>query len=127
MEIPSLIFCRRTTGSVEITADKTVVKATGHKFKWVIDKEPTETEDGYKHEECTVCGFRRNENTVIPATGDVKSEDDSNGEDVEADTSEKSPATGSGYEALALFAVILASGAGISAVGYGRKRKENVE
>ena len=36
-----------------------------HTFKWVIDKEATATEKGSKHEECTVCGARRSENTVI--------------------------------------------------------------
>ncbi len=40
-----------------------------HQFGWITDKEPTETEVGYKHEECNVCEYKRNENTVIPATG----------------------------------------------------------
>ena len=35
----------------------------------MIDKAATGTETGLKHEECTVCGEKRNENTVIPATG----------------------------------------------------------
>lgn len=30
-----------------------------HTFKWVIDKEATETEKGLKHEECTVCGYKK--------------------------------------------------------------------
>ena len=34
-----------------------------HTFEWVIDQEATETVNGIKHEECTVCGFTRNENT----------------------------------------------------------------
>ena len=36
-----------------------------HSFRWVIDKEATATEKGSKHEECTVCGYKRSENTVI--------------------------------------------------------------
>ena len=36
-----------------------------HSFEWVIDKEATEDETGLKHEECTVCGYKQNENTVI--------------------------------------------------------------
>ena len=36
-----------------------------HSFRWVIDKEATVTEKGSKHEECTVCGYKRSENTVI--------------------------------------------------------------
>lgn len=36
-----------------------------HKFKTVTDKQPTATETGLKHEECTVCGYTQNMNTVI--------------------------------------------------------------
>ena len=39
--------------------------AAAHEFAWVIDREPTETEAGVKHEACTVCGFVRNADTVI--------------------------------------------------------------
>ena len=37
-----------------------------HTFVWKVDKAATATETGLKHEECTVCGFERSENTVIP-------------------------------------------------------------
>ena len=36
-----------------------------HPFVWKVDKAATATETGLKHEECTVCGFERNE-TEIP-------------------------------------------------------------
>lgn len=36
-----------------------------HTFVWKVDKAATATEAGSKHEECTVCGFERNE-TEIP-------------------------------------------------------------
>ena len=36
-----------------------------HTFVWMVDKAATATETGSKHEECTVCGFERNE-TEIP-------------------------------------------------------------
>ena len=39
-----------------------------HTFKWVTDKEATATEKGSKHEECTVCGYRKAA-AEIPATG----------------------------------------------------------
>lgn len=32
---------------------------TAHNFKWIIDKEATATEKGSKHEECTVCGYKK--------------------------------------------------------------------
>lgn len=37
-----------------------------HTFVWKVDKAATRTRTGLKHEECTVCRFKRNENTVIP-------------------------------------------------------------
>ena len=36
-----------------------------HNFTWIVDKEATEEETGLKHEECNVCHYTRNENTVI--------------------------------------------------------------
>ncbi len=43
---------------------------TPHTFKWVTDKEATATEEGSKHEECTVCGYKKAA-VEIPATGSV--------------------------------------------------------
>lgn len=37
-----------------------------HTFVWMVDQAATTTQTGLKHEECTVCRFKRNENTVIP-------------------------------------------------------------
>lgn len=37
-----------------------------HTFVWKVDKAATKTQTGLKHEECTVCGHKRSENTVIP-------------------------------------------------------------
>ena len=39
-----------------------------HSFRWVIDKEPTATRKGSKHEECTVCGYKKAA-VAIPAKG----------------------------------------------------------
>ena len=44
-------------------------RSAPHYFKWVIDKQETCGENGQKHEECTVCHTKQNENTVIEATG----------------------------------------------------------
>ena len=43
--------------------DKTAESA--HTFEWREDKAATVTETGLKHEECSVCGAKRSENTVI--------------------------------------------------------------
>lgn len=37
-----------------------------HTFVWKVDTAATKTQTGLKHEECTVCGHKRSENTVIP-------------------------------------------------------------
>lgn len=40
-----------------------------HTFKWKADVLATDSTEGIKHEECTVCGKTRNEDTVIPVGG----------------------------------------------------------
>ena len=40
-------------------------EAASHTFVWKIDQAATMTETGLKHEECTVCGYTQNENTII--------------------------------------------------------------
>ena len=37
-----------------------------HTFVWKVDTEATTTQTGSKHEECTVCTFKRSEGTLIP-------------------------------------------------------------
>lgn len=37
-----------------------------HTFEYVIDKEPTMTEPGFKHNECTVCGHKRPQIEIPP-------------------------------------------------------------
>ena len=42
-----------------------------HTFKWIVDVAATEDSTGLEHEVCTVCGYVRNENSVIPELGHV--------------------------------------------------------
>ena len=42
-----------------------IPKNDNHNFEWKVDVEPTFDETGLKHEECTRCGIKRSENTVI--------------------------------------------------------------
>ena len=37
-----------------------------HTFEYVVDKEPTETEVGYRHRECTVCGYQKAQVEIQP-------------------------------------------------------------
>ena len=40
--------------------------STSHTFVWKVDQAATTTQTGLKHKECTVCSYKRSENTVIP-------------------------------------------------------------
>ena len=44
------------------------LNTAAHTFAWITDKEATATEDGSKHEACTVCGYAKAA-VEIPATG----------------------------------------------------------
>lgn len=54
--------CKMTDGSV-------YTETASHNWQWVVDTHATSTTAGKKHEECPDCHAKRNENTVIPATG----------------------------------------------------------
>ncbi len=41
-----------------------------HDFQWVIDINENCVDDGVKHQECTICNKKQNENTPINATGE---------------------------------------------------------
>lgn len=50
-----------------------------HDFEWVVDKAPTTTEVGSKHQECKICGHKLPE-AVIPAAAIVGYSDEYDGE-----------------------------------------------
>ena len=58
-----------TENPIDSIYDETSTLAD-HTFAWVTDTDPTCGADGVKHEECSVCGTKQNENTAIPATGE---------------------------------------------------------
>ena len=109
---------------------------TAHTFKWIIDKEATATEKGSKHEECTVCGYKKTA-VDIPATDFRKSSDDQpnkptntvSSESSSADQTNKpintaSPKTGNTNNMI-LWIVLLVIGGGafITATAVDRKKK----
>lgn len=49
---------------------------SAHDFVWVADKIPTNTEEGLRHEECTVCGYK-GASEVIPVLGSGTTDDGS--------------------------------------------------
>ena len=109
---------------------------TAHTFKQIIDKEATATEKGSKHEECTVCGYKKAA-VDIPATDFRKSSDDqpnkpintASYENSSADQTNKpintaSPKTGN-TDYMILWIVLLIAGGGvfITATAVDRKKK----
>lgn len=109
---------------------------TAHNYKWIIDKEATTAEKGSKHEECTVCGYKKTA-VDIPAIGFGSSSDDEankptntvSSESSSADQTNKpintaSPKTGN-TDNMILWIVLLVIGGGtfITATAVDRKKK----
>ncbi len=107
-----------------------------HSFAWKIDREATKTETGLKHEECSVCGAKRNENTVIdklPDGGNTNpggntGDNTGNGGDNKPakDDSTKSPQTGDTSNLIGWMAALFVGGSILTVLGVtAKKRKEN--
>ena len=109
---------------------------TAHTFKQIIDKEATATEKGSKHDECTVCGYKKAA-VDIPVTDFRNSSDDqpnkptntASSESSSADQTNKpintaSPKTGN-TDNMILWIVLLVIGGGafIIATAVDRKKK----
>ncbi len=52
----------------ECACGDSISDKAAHTWTWIEDKAATEFDPGSKHEECTICGLTRNEDTEIPAT-----------------------------------------------------------
>ena len=88
-----------------------------HTFVWKVDKAATATETGSKHEECTVCGFERNE-TEIPTRHSGRPDTKPDGG---AENTATSPKTGdAGIALYAGLSLLALSGSGW---GVGKKRR----
>lgn len=92
-----------------------------HSFKWVIDKEATATTRGSKHEECTICGYKKAA-VEIPATGSAAKPSDQ--PDNLGNTT--SPKTGDSSNLVLWNALLFISGgAVIGTTVVSRKKKHN--
>ena len=109
--------------------DKTDTAA--HSFQWVIDKAATKEATGIKHEECTVCGAKRSENTVIdklPDGGNTGNTGSSDNNTVKPgnDDSNKCPQTGDSNNHIGWLAALYVSGGVLTLLGVsGKKRKKS--
>ena len=109
---------------------------TAHTFKQIIDKKATATEKGSKHEECTVCGYKKTA-VDIPAIGFGSSSDDeankptntvssksSSADQLNNTANTASPKTGNSGNIILWIALLFVSGGVfITATAVDRKKK----
>ena len=91
---------------------------TAHSFKWLVDKEATAAEKGSKHEECSVCGYKKAA-VEIPATGSGNGSADRPAKP--GNTS--SPQTGDNSRLALWFAVLCISGGVLTVLGIASRKK----
>ncbi|MDO4313129.1 MAG: InlB B-repeat-containing protein [Eubacteriales bacterium] len=110
------------TAVITVTADGGITETiqlsftvTDHNFKWITDKKATEKKAGSKHEECTICGYKKDA-VAIPAT--AKSSKTSKNKTVSAKTGDNSPI-------IFWISLILIAGAGLYAALHYRKSKNS--
>ena len=103
-----------------------------HSFQWVIDKAATKEATGIKHEECTVCGAKRSENTVIDKlpdggnTGNTSS-GDNNTDKPGKDDSTKSTQTGDSSDLIGWLAALFVGGGVLTLLGVSSKKRKESE
>ena len=106
-----------------------------HSFQWVIDNAATKEATGIKHEECTVCGAKRSENTVIdklPDSGNTGNTGntgtgDNNTNKPGKDDSTKSPQTGDSSNLIGWLAALFVSGGVLTVLGVNSKKRKESE
>lgn len=102
---------------------------TAHSFQWVIDKAATKEATGIKHEECTVCGAKRSENTVIDKLPDSGNTDNTGSSDNNTnkpgnDDSTKCPQTGDSSNHIGWLAALCGVLTLLGVSGKKRKKSE---
>lgn len=85
-----------------------------HTFQWVVDKEATATEKGSKHEECSVCGYKKAA-VEIPATAPAA-----------GSGSITAPKTGDDSNPMAWVALLFISGGVLTGVTVLRRKKNSL-
>ena len=105
-----------------------------HSFKWVVDKEANATQKGAKHEECTVCGYKRAA-VEIPATGSTVAPTTTPATTPKKDSTTttsasavKNPKTGDNSNVFLWIVLLLISGGTVSCmIVCDKKRKYNMK
>ena len=94
---------------------------SSHSFEWKIDKAATATEAGSKHEECTVCGFKKDAVTIEP-TGTTTTTPAQTTTGGTTETPEKS---GNAWILIVVAGVAVLGGGAAATVVAVKKKKEN--
>lgn len=117
------------------------VDEAAHTFAWVTDKPATAAEAGSRHEQCTVCGYRKAAESIPPLAPEPDRGTDEHPEigdaiadgtwgktesapaDGETNTEKTVPATGDSSQPVLWIGLLAASGLGIAALLVLRRRK----
>lgn len=114
------------TAQLEIKGDENINKKVpvqftveDHTFKWVVDKEATATGKGSKHEECSVCGYRKAsvEIPVVTSSNTGKPDGDKTG------SGKGSVKTGDNAPTGLLASMLAISAVGMVSVVIGKKKR----
>lgn len=94
---------------------------SSHSFEWKIDKAATATEAGSKHEECTVCGFKKDAVTIEP-TGTTTT---TAAQTTTGGTTETPEKSGNAWILIVVAGVVVLGGGAAATVVAVKKKKEN--
>ena len=101
----------------------------------MIDKEANATQKGAKHEECTVCGYKRaaveipaTGTTIAPTTPTTTPATTPKKDSTTTTSAVKNPKTGDNSNIFLWIVLLLISGGTVSCmIGYDKKRKYNMK
>lgn len=132
---------RDENGHWQLCACGEHLDAAAHTFAWVTDKPATAAEAGSRHEQCTVCGYRKAAESTPPLAPEPDRGTDEHPEigdaiadgtwgktesapaDGETNTEKTVPATGDSSQPVLWIGLLAASGLGIAALLVLRRRK----
>ena len=96
-------------------------KESSHRFEWKTDKAATATEAGSKHEECTVCGFKKNAVKIEPTGASTTTP----AQTTTGGTTETPEESGNTWILIAVAGVVVLGGGAAAMVVAVKKKKEN--
>lgn len=96
-------------------------KESSHRFEWKTDKAATATEAGSKHEECTVCGFKKNAVKIEPTGASTTTP----AQTTTGGTTETPEESGNTWILIAVAGAVVIGGGAAAAVVVVKKKEEN--